>query len=146
MMSIRGLVNYQSNVLTIERPEPAKPSVAEIEVCPHCGGSLRYDPNDTFNLIEHKVLVRSRRVPGLVWERPATPKAWNLLMFLLKNMGKFLSTERVLMSCFDEEVDSGIVTVQIGVIRKLLSGTEYFIETKYGLGYRLLRNREEDRK
>jgi len=50
----------------------------------------------------------------------------------------------VLMSCFDEEVDSGIVTVQIGVVRKLLSGTEYFIETKYGLGYRLLRNRERE--
>ena len=111
----------------------------ELTICPHCGGNIAHDPNDTFDFINRQILAASRRVEGVTFRRHVPPKTWNVLMYLLDSIGKWRSTERIWMACFDEDVDSGIVTVQIGLVRKLLQGTEYEIETQYGAGYRLLR-------
>lgn len=113
--------------------------IEDPKVCPHCGKSIEHNPDDTFDTIERKILVRSRRVEDVVWARSVPPQAWEVLMFLLRHIGQYRSTERVHQACFNEDVDLGSVTVTIGILRKALSGTPYTIETRWGFGYRLLR-------
>jgi DNA-binding response OmpR family regulator len=113
----------------------------EIKICPHCGGNIAHDPNDTFDFTDHIIIAQSRRIEGVSFRRHVPPKTWNVLLYLLKSIGQWRSTERIWTTCFDEDVDSGIVTVQIGLLRKFLQGTNYEIETQYGAGYRLLRKK-----
>lgn len=144
MLSIRTNIPYSSPLApassTLLIPANLRaPPEEELKVCPHCGGDLKQSADNTFNFQTHEIVIRSRRSESRLWRRPVQPKTWSLLEYLLQNIGKFRSTEQVHMVCFDEEVDTGIVTVQVGALRKLLDGTPYFIETKYGVGYRLLR-------
>lgn len=131
MISLKGPIDYsKSTIYTF---------IDEDQLCPHCGGKVNHNPNDTFDMINHTIVIPSKRVEGVKWIRRCPPKSWNVLMLLLDNIGKFLSTERIHAACFDYAVDNGIVTVTIGAIRKNLQGSPYFIETHYGVGYRLLR-------
>jgi DNA-binding response OmpR family regulator len=130
MLSLR--TNYSSRLVELKPKE-------EIKICPHCGANIEHDPDDTFDFTNRQIIAKSRRIEGVVFKRHVPPKTWKVLVYLLESIGKWRSTERIWMTCFDEDVDSGIVTVQIGLVRKLLQGTEYEIETQYGAGYRLLR-------
>jgi DNA-binding response OmpR family regulator len=134
MVGIVGLMlSLKTNIVyPFVKEEP------RLEICPHCGGNLKHDPDDTFNFEMHQIRIKSPR-SGVVWIRSVPPKTWSVLEFLLKHIGQFRSTERVHIACFSEEVDTGIVTVQVGALRKLLQGSPYEIETKYAIGYRLLR-------
>lgn len=140
MISIRSAIAYPKSSAPVIVEEVFTPEQEDtVRICPHCGATIDHNPDDTFNFAAHTIIVRSKRMPGLIWERRLGPKSWHVLMFLLDRIGKFMSTERVMMACFDEEVDNGIVTVQVGEIRKALSGSNYYIETRYKSGYRLLR-------
>lgn len=131
------MISLRTNIAT--SISPLIPANGISKVCPHCGKPIDHNPHDTFDFIERQIIVHSRRVTGVEWRRNVPPKAWEILMFLLRNIGQFRTTERVHTACFDENVDFGAVTVTVGMLRKLLSGTHYTIETKYGIGYRLLR-------
>lgn len=132
MLSIRGAINYgsQGNSYSFVGHEN--------HVCPHCGRDITQKSDDAFDFVQREIIVKSRRYSGVTWRRHVAPKTWQVLLFLIKHIGGYVTNERILMACFDEEVDGGAVVVHITNLRKLLEGTSYHIETKYALGYRLL--------
>lgn len=134
-MSIRGPINYDSFLGGSFLPSKVENYG---NICPHCGRDTRSKPNEVFDFTQREIIIRSRRFSGVTWRRHVAPKTWEVLMFLLKHNGAYITNERILMACFGEDVDGGAVVVHITNLRKLLEGTIYYIETKYALGYRLL--------
>jgi DNA-binding winged helix-turn-helix (wHTH) protein/tetratricopeptide (TPR) repeat protein len=86
--------------------------------------------------------VPERRLSTGTGQLALAPKAFDLLVALVRRRGRLISKKELLDSVWPESfVEEGILTVHVSALRKLLgdtSRTPRFIETVSGAGYRFI--------
>ena len=95
----------------------------------------------TFHCGDIELDVESHRVTKKGKNIELTQKEFSLLEFLLRNKGKVSRRTRIIEKVWDIhfDYDNSVIDVYINFIRKKLDdpGTESFIETIRGVGYRI---------
>jgi DNA-binding winged helix-turn-helix (wHTH) protein/TolB-like protein/tetratricopeptide (TPR) repeat protein len=125
--------------LTSQRPsppgDPRKERSRTLKVC-----SLYEFGPFRLHVTEHLLSRRGRPVP-------LTPKAFDLLVFLLENSGRLVRKDELMKGVWrDSFVEEANLTVNISALRKALAsgqGGEEYIETVPRLGYRFNARVEE---
>lgn len=93
----------------------------------------------TYKFREYSLDTVERRVFGNGHYVDLTPKAFDVLQFLVERSGEIVSKDEILGRVWNGSfVEEGNLPVHISKVRRLLEGTskERFIETAHGTGYR----------
>lgn len=109
-----------------------------------------YSYGESAPILEHRGAVLNTGDNTLVYEKEIvrlSKNEYRILFVLMKERGKVVSREKLMEELWQTDcfVDDNALTVNVGRLRKKLeaAGLPDFIETRFGVGYTLGKEREE---